>query len=66
MAWPLYLGMEDIQSLPDVFHELLWRIADLQEEEMSLTPFITHLSVDQDHFLSWVPSSLYFRQNGQH
>ena len=41
MAWPLYLGMEDIQSLPDVVREVLRRIADLQEEGRSLTPFIT-------------------------
>lgn len=38
---PSYLSVEDVQSLPNVVHEVLRRVADLRAEAMSLSPVTT-------------------------
>lgn len=63
---PSYLSVEDVQSLPNVVHEVLRRVADLRGEATSLTLVTTQSLCNQDHVLSWVPSSLPFSLNGQH
>lgn len=63
---PSYLSVEDVQSLPNVANEVLWRVADLRGEAMSLTPVTTQSLCNKDHGFSWVPSSLPFSLNGQH
>ena len=38
---PSYLSVEDVQSLPNVVHEVLRRVADLRAEATSLSPVTT-------------------------
>ena len=53
--------MEDVQGLPNVVCEVLGRIVDLQEEEVSLEHHLSpNLSTEQGYFLSWVPFFLFF------
>ena len=62
-----YLSVEDVQSLPDVAGEVLGGVAELQEEETSLTPFITRsLCRPGPPPLLGPPSFLHFSHSGKH
>lgn len=48
MRHPSYLSVEDVQSLPNVVHEVLRREADLRGEATSLSPVTTKSLCNQD------------------